>query len=88
MSGQALLLSYTPFGSNNSVIEAGKGGGTAQWSEGNERGVSLPAPGSEPRDVTLAAASVVTYVTSEKNITTRLAKPWALPNLIELPKMI
>lgn len=34
----------------------------------------------------LAVTSVVTYVTSERNITMRLAKPWVLPNLTYLPK--
>ena len=38
--------------------------------------------------VMLVVASVVTYVTSEKNITMRLAKPCALPNPLQLPKKL
>lgn len=49
ISGQ-FLLSYTPFGSDSSVIYAGKRKGKAQWSEGNKRRVSLQALGSKPRD--------------------------------------
>lgn len=45
------------------------------------RGVS-PSQLRGVSHVMLAAASVVTYVTSEKDITMRLAKPWALPNFM------
>ena len=53
---------------------------------GEARGVSASEPLSDPRDA--CGGFVVTHVTSGEKSTMGLAKPWVLPNLGVLPKML
>lgn len=75
-----LFLLHSLFRPNSSVNWAGKGESKAQWSQRNKRRGSLSLVAAEPRD---ACGSICGHiVTREKNISLKLAKLEALPNLV------